>query len=107
MELLARAFWASLGPSAGPFPPEALNAASPSLVGGPAPADDLVQRLIRDAVPFSKARQLAALDFERRYVKSILESFSGNVTKAAQASGIGRRYLHMLLAKIDGRDEDR
>ena len=65
-----------------------------------------MQRLIRDAVPFSKARQLAALDFERRYVKSILESFSGNVTKAAQASGIGRRYFHMLLAKIDGRDDD-
>ena len=149
VELLARAFWASLGPSAGPFPPEflaryrghpwpgnvrellntvvrwqalgelglgeriaedppeALNVASPSLASGPAPADDLVQRLIRDAVPFSKARQLAALDFERRYVKSILESFSGNVTKAAQASGIGRRYFHMLLAKIDGRDEDR
>ena len=37
-------------------------------------------------------------------MRSILESFSGNVTKAAQASGIGRRYFHMLLAKIEGRD---
>jgi len=34
-------------------------------------------------------------------VKSILESYGGNVTKAAQASGIGRRYFHMLLAKIE------
>ncbi len=146
VELLARAFWASLGPSAGPFPPEFLAryrghswpgnvrellntvvrwqalgelglgerisedppaslSGAPSLAGtAAAPADDLVQRLIREAVPFSKARQLAALDFERRYVRSILESFSGNVTKAAQASGIGRRYFHMLLAKIEGRD---
>ena len=146
VEFLARAFWASLGPSAGPFPieflaryrghawpgnvrellntvvrwqalgemglgeriqedaPESLAAPPVASAGvGTSPAaDDLVQRLIREAVPFSKARQLAALDFERRYVKSILESFGGNVTKAAQASGIGRRYFHMLLAKIEG-----
>ncbi len=143
VELLARAFWASLGPSAGPFPTEFLTryrghtwpgnvrellntvvrwqalgemglgdqiaedppeslAAPPSVHASPSTeADDFVARLIRDAVPFSKARQLAALDFERRYVKSILESFGGNVTKAAHASGIGRRYFHMLLAKLD------
>ncbi|HEY8072501.1 MAG TPA: sigma 54-interacting transcriptional regulator [Labilithrix sp.] len=145
VELLARAFWASLGPSAGPFPTEFLLrhrghtwpgnvrellntvvrwqalgemglgeqiAEDPpeSLASVPMaakPADDLVERLIKDGVPFSKARQLAALDFERRYVKSILESFGGNVTKAAQASGIGRRYFHMLLAKIEGNDPPR
>ncbi|MDB5216380.1 MAG: ATPase [Myxococcaceae bacterium] len=143
VELLARAFWASLGPSAGPFPPEFLARyrghtwpgnvrellntvvrwqalgemglgaqinedapeslrAPPSVASvGPSGGDDLIERLIRDAVPFSKARQLAALDFERRYVTRILESFAGNVTKAAQASGIGRRYFHMLLAKIE------
>ncbi len=145
VELLARAFWASLGPSAGPFPPEFLaryrghtwpgnvrellntvvrwqalgemglgaritEDAPESLAAPPAGAaasvavptnDDLVEGLIRAAVPFSKARQLAASDFERRYVTRILDSFSGNVTKAAQASGIGRRYFHMLLAKID------
>ena len=155
VEFLARAFWASLGPSAGPFPtefltryrghtwpgnvrellntvvrwqalgemgldqqiaeapPESLAAAPTAAVGAGAPpatahsaaAADIVERLIRDAVPFSKARQLAALDFERRYVTRILESFGGNVTKAAQASGIGRRYFHMLLAKIEGSEE--
>ena len=146
VEFLARAFWASLGPSAGPFPTEFLTRyrghtwpgnvrellntvvrwqalgemglgeqqiaedAPESLAAPPAArtadaGSDLVERLIREAVPFSKARQLAALDFERRYVKSILESFGGNVTKAAQASGIGRRYFHMLLAKIEGNEE--
>ena len=148
IEFLARAFWASLGPSAGPFPaeflmryrghkwpgnvrellntvvrwqalgemglgeqiaeepPESLAApptAQPTKAEGG--GDNIVERLIRDAVPFSKARQLAALDFERRYVTRILESFGGNVTKAAQASGIGRRYFHMLLAKIDDTGE--
>ena len=145
VELLARAFWASVGPSAGPFPTEFLvryrghtwpgnvrellntvvrwqalgemglgesiaedapeSLAAPPVATKASAGDDLVERLIRDAVPFSKARQLAALDFERRYVKSILESFGGNVTKAAQASGIGRRYFHMLLAKIEENKE--
>ena len=148
VEFLARAFWASLGPSAGPFPtefltryrghtwpgnvrellntvvrwqalgemglgeqiaeapPESLQA--PPSAAPPLADNGLVERLLRDAVPFSKARQLAALDFERRYVTRILESFSGNVTKAAQASGIGRRYFHMLLAKIEdtGKSEE-
>jgi len=143
IEFLARAFWATLGPSAGPFPVEFLTrhrghtwpgnvrellntvvrwqalgemglaeqtvdepaeGLSEQTSSSTAPgSDDLVQRLIRDAVPFSKARQLAAFDFERRYVRSILESFGGSVTKAAQASGIGRRYFHMLLAKIEDR----
>ena len=159
VEFLARAFWASLGPSAGPFPtefltryrghtwpgnvrellntvvrwqalgemglgdqqiaeppPESLASAPAGSAGTASTATetasaavsasasgggDIVERLIRDAVPFSKARQLAALEFERRYVTRILESFGGNVTKAAQASGIGRRYFHMLLAKIE------
>jgi transcriptional regulator with GAF, ATPase, and Fis domain len=143
VELLARSFWASLGPSAGPFPTEFLEryrghpwpgnvrellntvvrwqalgeiGLSEGLAASPGPeepaaaptmastAPDFVARLIRDDVPFSKARQLAALDFERRYVQAVLEKFSGNVTKAAHASGIGRRYFHMLLAKIENKD---
>jgi two-component system, NtrC family, response regulator HydG len=135
VELLARSFWASLGPRAGAFPTEFLTRyhghAWPGNVrellntvvrwqalgeiglaelgtSGPAPeapsapaAPDFVARLIQDDVPFSKARQLAAQDFERRYVQSVLEKYDGNVTKAAQASGIGRRYFHMLLAKLE------
>jgi two-component system, NtrC family, response regulator HydG len=162
VELLARSFWASLGPSAGPFPIEFLTryANHPwpgnvrellntvvrwqalgemglpaTLKGGVPPTtpsgsvdvlamaaaatetetsgvhlagsgaasgqDDFVAQLIQKDVPFTKARQLAASDFERRYVKSVLEKFGGNVTRAAQASGIGRRYFHMLLAKIE------
>jgi len=151
VELLARSFWASLGPSAGPFPTEFLTryashpwpgnvrellntvvrwqalgemglpetlGPSPSkppppvttpsgsvdiaaTVAAAASTSDFVAQLIRDDVPFTKARQLAASDFERRYVKSVLEKFGGNVTRAAQASGIGRRYFHMLLAKIE------
>jgi transcriptional regulator with GAF, ATPase, and Fis domain len=142
VELLARSFWASLGPRAGAFPMEFLaryrghtwpgnvrellntvvrwqalgelglaemNAARGESKAPPAMTEaksssvesDFVAKLIKDDVPFSKARQLAAHDFERRYVQSVLEKYGGNVTKAAQASGIGRRYFHMLLAKLE------
>jgi transcriptional regulator with GAF, ATPase, and Fis domain len=164
VELLARSFWASLGPKAGPFPTEfleryrghpwpgnvrellntvvrwqalgemglseglpapAMTMPPPAPSGSVSPSGtvtlpplpppplmptamsvpvDFVARLIKEDVPFSKARQLAALDFERRYVQAVLEKFGGNVTKAAQASGIGRRYFHMLLAKIENKE---
>lgn len=142
VELLARSFWASLGPRAGAFPTEFLTRyrvhpwpgnvrellntvirwqalgelgfaeeaaskesnARASQESASESAPDYVARLIRDDVPFSKARQLAVEDFERRYVQSVLEKFGGNVTRAAQASGIGRRYFHMLLAKIEGKE---
>ncbi len=165
VELLARSFWASLGPTAGPFPVEflaryaghpwpgnvrellntvvrwqALGELGTSMALPPAAAhvpsvpsgtteasgqagvvdeprgsgalagngalageDDVVARLIREDVPFSKARQLAAQEFERRYVASVLQKYAGNVTRAAQASGIGRRYFHMLLAKLEAK----
>ena len=46
--------------------------------------------------PTMKPDEIVALTWEG------LKKFDGNVTKAAQASGIGRRYFHMLLAKIEG-----
>jgi two-component system, NtrC family, response regulator HydG len=139
VELLARSFWASLGPRAGAFPTEFLTryhghawpgnvrellntvvrwqalgeiglaelgtSSTPSGAPSAPAAPDFVARLIQEDVPFSKARQLAALDFERRYVQRVLEKYDGNVTKAAQASGIGRRYFHMLLAKLENTSE--
>jgi len=64
---------------------------------------DVITQLIRTGVPFSKARVLAIEEFERRYVQSVLDKHGGNVTRAAQASGIGRRHFHMLLTKAGGR----
>jgi len=88
--------WQALGERGLADPDDNDDDAAPPSVRG-----DFVTKLIREDVPFSKARQLAALDFERRYVKAVLDKYAGNVTKAARASGIGRRYFHMLLAKID------
>lgn len=63
---------------------------------GPDFIDDVVDRHL----PLPEARQLVMEEFERRYIDSALSTHGGNVTKAAAASGVGRRYFHLLRARI-------
>jgi transcriptional regulator with GAF, ATPase, and Fis domain len=51
------------------------------------------------ALPFRLARDRALATFERAYVQRLLERHGGNVTRAAEASGIGRRYLTTLASR--------
>jgi DNA-binding NtrC family response regulator len=51
------------------------------------------------ALPFRLARDRALATFERAYVRRLLERHGGNVTRAAEASGIGRRYFTTLSAR--------
>ncbi len=37
--------------------------------------------------------------FERAYIQKLLERHGGNVTRAAEASGIGRRYFTKLASR--------
>jgi DNA-binding NtrC family response regulator len=45
----------------------------------------------------SKARYLA--EKERRYVESLLSEYAGNVSAAARAASMDRKYLHKLIKK--------
>ena len=38
--------------------------------------------------------------FERRYVEAVLADHGGNVSRAAAASGLARRYFQMLKARM-------
>jgi transcriptional regulator with GAF, ATPase, and Fis domain len=49
--------------------------------------------------PFPKARRAAIDAFERWYVKAVLARHEGNVTRAAGASGLGKRYFQMVKAR--------
>jgi hypothetical protein len=42
-------------------------------------------------------------DFERRYVQTVLDRHQGDATRAAQASGIARRYFQLLRARQAGK----
>jgi transcriptional regulator with PAS, ATPase and Fis domain len=48
-------------------------------------------------VPLKAAREQMLSTFERDYLMKMLERYGGNVTKAAQHSGINRRTFHRLL----------
>jgi DNA-binding NtrC family response regulator len=50
-------------------------------------------------LPFSTARQRAIEEFERVYITRVLAEHGGNVMRAAAASGIARRYFHILKAR--------
>lgn len=72
--------------------------ASDSATGG-APSADFIERTVAQGLPFTQARQTVVDRFERRYLESMLALNDNKVAKAAAASGIGRRYFQMLMAR--------
>jgi transcriptional regulator with GAF, ATPase, and Fis domain len=59
------------------------------------PFDDV----IAEGLPLIESRQRMIEAFERRYLTAALASTGGNVTHAARAAGIPRRYFQALRAK--------
>jgi DNA-binding NtrC family response regulator len=60
---------------------------------------DPLARILALQLPLSVARDRLVAEFERRYVQQVLERSGGNVSRAAQASGIARRYFQVLRAR--------
>jgi DNA-binding NtrC family response regulator len=67
--------------------------------GENAPADSFLERVVRSGEPYRNARKRVLDEFGRRYIEHVLALHEGNVTRAAAASGIGRRYFQMVRAK--------
>jgi DNA-binding NtrC family response regulator len=69
--------------------------------GSPATAlaDQWVALVLAQGASFSAARQRLMSTFERRYVEQMLAAHDGNVSRAAAASGIARRYFQILRAR--------
>jgi two-component system response regulator HydG len=65
--------------------------------------DDVIARVIKLGLPLSRSRELVVDDFERRYVQAVLDRHQGDATRAAQASGIARRYFQLLRARQAGK----
>jgi DNA-binding NtrC family response regulator len=68
--------------------------------------DDLPEHLVRKVnngigaqyeMPLEEARALVLQQFERKYLIKLLERNNGNVTHAAEMSGVTRRTFHRLL----------
>ena len=68
----------------------------------PSPASttgDLVERVLAESLPFVRARERLLEEFGRRYVEHALDAHDGNVTHAARASGLGRRYFQTIRSR--------
>jgi len=124
--LLGRHFWRMQGGADTPLPADLMtrfadydwpgnvrelyNTVARRLALGELAYDEDQQPAIREApgapaipvaldVPFSQARQRAIDAFERCYVEHVLARHGGSVVRAAAASGIARRYFHILKSK--------
>jgi DNA-binding NtrC family response regulator len=125
--LLSRQFWDALGGKGRPLPYELFerfeeyawpgnvrelyNAVARSLALGDLaefdtpPSDDashepdVVDRIIDLDLPLPRAKQRMMAEFERRYVERILSRHAGDARRAAEASGIARRYFNLLRAR--------
>jgi two-component system, NtrC family, response regulator HydG len=73
----------------------ALDAVSPR---GDAESD-VVEAIIQKNLPLPRARAEVVAEFERRYVRHVLDMHGGSVGKAAAASGIALRYFQLLRAR--------
>lgn len=63
---------------------------------GAAEDADFLDDVIAQHLPLPLARARVVAEFERRYIEGALEEHEGNVAKAAEASGVARRYFQLL-----------
>jgi DNA-binding NtrC family response regulator len=61
-----------------------------------APTSDFVQAVLSEDLPLARAREQIVAEFERLYVERVLARFNGNVTRAAEASGVARRHFYSI-----------
>jgi DNA-binding NtrC family response regulator len=62
--------------------------------------EDAIEATLALDLPFPRARDRVLSVFERRYLERMLTRHGGNVTKAAEASGIGRRYFTRIASRL-------
>jgi len=127
VSLLAELFWKRLGSADRPLPPELLrrfegyawpgnvrelaNAVARRHALGDTDVDDALgvpregapatafQWIIDQDLPYTTARDQVQDEFERAYTEHVLAQHGGNVSRAAAASGLGRRYFQILRAR--------
>jgi DNA-binding NtrC family response regulator len=58
-----------------------------------------IEALVRDGMPWTHARLKALELFEGAYVQQALQRHGGNVARAAEASGLARRYFQKIKAR--------
>ena len=82
------------------FSPSEADAPSPAAAPpGEDASADFLSAVVTSGMTYPLARDKVVEEFTRRYVEHMLREHGGNVTRAAAASGIGRRYFQMVRGK--------
>ncbi len=63
------------------------------------PSDDVIEAILSQDLPLTRAREKLVEEFERRYIERMVDRYGGNVTRAAAASGLARRYFQQIRAR--------
>jgi DNA-binding NtrC family response regulator len=61
----------------------------------------VLERIVASGLSFPAARQRVIDELEQRYVEKVLAEHGGNITRAAEASGIARRQLQRVRARTN------
>jgi len=77
---------------------EEAETAAPSPMS-PAAGEDYIDRVIASKAPLPIGRLRVVEEYEKRYIEKVLAAHGGNVSRAAEASGIGRRYFQILKGR--------
>lgn len=62
-------------------------------------SEAVIDRVIAEKLPFPRARQAVMEAFEERYVAAVLAEHGNNISKAAAAAGIARRYFYTIRTR--------
>jgi DNA-binding NtrC family response regulator len=76
-----------------------LSEARPSSHSRPDLAAAAASAEVDPRIPFKKAKEALIDNFERSYLRALLQTCGGNMTQAARMAGIDRMYLHRLVQK--------
>jgi len=74
-----------------------LSVADLQLESVPAAAAPLLSEGQTAETPFREAKERAIQYFHLQYIRRLLEQYGGNISRAAEAAGIQRQYLHRLI----------
>jgi DNA-binding NtrC family response regulator len=91
------------------FPELAMSALDfgPTAIEQPTPLDQARPRpAVPVHLPLREAREQVVLAFEREYIIQKLKETDGNVSRAADAMGVSRQFLHRLMERYDLRRMD-
>jgi two-component system, NtrC family, response regulator HydG len=64
------------------------------------PSEGALERIVAMGLSFPSARQRVIEELERRYIEKVLAEHDGNVSRAAEASGIARRQFQRVKSRI-------